>query len=180
MPILIRLFRFGALEAVILNKAMGLVVVASSLPLRAAAVPFGTVTTHWRIIVNLLAGTLSGAWFGARWATRLKSQTLYRVIAIMLVLIAIVLILGHGTEGSGALLTGTAQVVAGVVVGFGIDIVAALLGVAGGELLIPTPVLLFGADTKLAGSSALAVSLPTMIVGFTRYSRDSSFGSASV
>lgn len=51
----------------------------------------------------------------------------------------------------------------------------ALLGVAGGELLIPTLVLLFGADIKLAGSLSLAVSLPTMIVGFTRYSRDRSF-----
>jgi uncharacterized membrane protein YfcA len=54
-------------------------------------------------------------------------------------------------------------------------IVAALLGVAGGELLIPTLVLLFGADIKLAGSLSLAVSLPTMLVGFARYSRDRSF-----
>ena len=53
--------------------------------------------------------------------------------------------------------------------------VASLLGVAGGELLIPTLVLLFGADIKLAGSLSLAVSLPTMLVGFTRYSRDRSF-----
>jgi uncharacterized membrane protein YfcA len=36
-------------------------------------------------------------------------------------------------------------------------------------------VLLFGADIKLAGSLSLAVSLPTMLVGFTRYSRDRSF-----
>ncbi len=63
----------------------------------------------------------------------------------------------------------------GVVAGFGIGIVASLLGVAGGELLIPTLVLLFGADIKLAGSLSLAVSLPTMIVGFARYSRDRSF-----
>lgn len=56
-----------------------------------------------------------------------------------------------------------------------IGIVASLLGVAGGELLIPTLVLLFGADIKLAGSLSLAVSLPTMLVGFTRYSRDQSF-----
>ena len=77
--------------------------------------------------------------------------------------------------GSGAILTGGAQVVAGVVVGFGIGIVAALLGVAGGELLIPTLVLLFGVDIKLAGSLSLAVSLPTMVVGFARYSRDRSF-----
>jgi uncharacterized protein len=59
--------------------------------------------------------------------------------------------------------------------GFVIGIVAALLGVAGGELLIPTLVLLFGADIKLAGSLSLAVSLPTMLVGFARYSRDRGF-----
>ena len=53
--------------------------------------------------------------------------------------------------------------------------VAALLGVAGGELLIPTLILLFGLDVKLAGSLSLAVSLPTMVVGFARYSLDSTF-----
>jgi uncharacterized membrane protein YfcA len=35
--------------------------------------------------------------------------------------------------------------------------------------------LLFGADIKVAGSLSLAVSLPTMLVGFTRYSLDQSF-----
>jgi uncharacterized membrane protein YfcA len=153
----------------------GSIVVASALPFRAAAVPFGAVATSWLIVVNLLAGSLLGAWFGAGWATRLKSQTLYRVIAIMLALIAVVLLFGHGMGGSGAMLAGVAQVVAGVIAGFCIGVVAALLGVAGGELLIPTLVLLFGADIKLAGSLSLAVSLPTMIVGFTRYSRDRSF-----
>jgi uncharacterized protein len=44
-----------------------------------------------------------------------------------------------------------------------------------GEFLIPTLVLLFGADIKLAGSLSLAVSLPTMLAGFARYSRDQSF-----
>jgi uncharacterized protein len=44
----------------------------------------------------------------------------------------------------------------------------------GGELLIPTIVILFGADLQLAGSLSLAVSLPTMVAGFTRYSRDQS------
>lgn len=49
------------------------------------------------------------------------------------------------------------------------------MGVAGGELLIPTLVLLYGLDIKLAGSLSLAVSLPTMITGFMRYSQDDSF-----
>ena len=59
--------------------------------------------------------------------------------------------------------------------GAGVGVVAALLGVAGGELLIPTLVLLFGVDIKLAGSLSLAVSLPTMVAAFARYSRDGSF-----
>src|SRR5215471_9162077 len=175
LPLLIGAFRFAALQAVILNKAMSLVVVASALPFRAAAVPFASVAAHWPIIVNLLAGSLLGAWFGAGWATRLASQTLYRVIAVLLLGIAVVLMLGHDATASGAMLAGAAQMTAGVVTGFVIGIVAALLGVAGGELLIPTLVLLFGADIKLAGSLSLAVSLPTMLVGFARYSRDLSF-----
>jgi uncharacterized membrane protein YfcA len=175
LPLLIGLFNFAALEAVILNKAMSLIVVATALPFRAQTVPLADVTAHWPIILNLLAGSLIGAWFGAGWATRLKSETLYRVIAVLLVVIAAVLMFGHDATAGAGLVTGTAQLVAGVLAGFVIGVVASLLGVAGGELLIPTLVLLFGADIKLAGSLSLAVSLPTMLVGFTRYSRDQSF-----
>jgi len=165
LPLLIGPFGFAALEAVILNKAMSLVVVAFALQIAA----------HWPIIVNLLAGSLAGAWLGAGWATRLKSETLYKVIAVLLLMIAVVLVFGHDIAAGSALVTGTAQIMAGVVAGLVIGIVASLLGVAGGELLIPTLILLFGADIKLAGSLSLAVSLPTMIVGFARYSRDQSF-----
>ncbi|TZG34097.1 sulfite exporter TauE/SafE family protein [Agrobacterium sp. B1(2019)] len=175
LPLLIGIFGFVALEAVILNKAMSLVVVAFALPFRATTVPFEQIAENWRIIVNLLAGSLAGAWFGAGWATRLKSETLCKVIAVMLLAIALVLVFGHDLAGGSALLTGSTQLVAGMIVGLVIGIVASLLGVAGGELLIPTLILLFGADIKLAGSLSLAVSLPTMIVGFTRYSRDQSF-----
>jgi uncharacterized membrane protein YfcA len=95
---------------------------------------------------------------------------------VLLVAVAGVLLLGHAEMSTGApLLAGRLQILAGVGSGFLIGVVAALLGVAGGELLIPTIVLLFGAHVKLAGSLSLAVSLPTMIMGFARYSRDSSF-----
>jgi uncharacterized membrane protein YfcA len=46
---------------------------------------------------------------------------------------------------------------------------------SGGELLIPTLILLFGVDIKLSGGLSLAVSSPRTLVGFTRYSRDRSF-----
>nr|WP_198407600.1 TSUP family transporter [Hydrogenobacter thermophilus] len=63
----------------------------------------------------------------------------------------------------------------GALAGFLIGVVAALLGVAGGELLIPTITLLYHLDVKLAGSMSLLVSLTTMLFAFARYSRDRSF-----
>lgn len=175
LPLLIGLFGFGALEAVMLNKALSLVVVATALPFRAAVVPFSQLAAHWHVIVTLLSGSIIGAWCGAGWATRVQSATLYKVMAVLLVGIAGVLLLGHGSHAQHLALNGWALTGLGVVTGGVIGVVAALLGVAGGELLIPTIVIFFGADLKLAGSLSLAVSLPTMLAGFTRYSRDQSF-----
>ncbi|MDH2345858.1 sulfite exporter TauE/SafE family protein [Bradyrhizobium sp. SSUT77] len=176
LPLLISLFRFCGREAVVLNKATSLIVVASALPFRARAVPFVEIYVHWPVILNLLAGSLVGAYAGASWATRLKSETLYKVIAALLLVIAGGLLFAHNTAGATTPpLTGASLIVAGIAAGFAIGIVASLLGVAGGEFLIPTLILMFGADVKLAGSLSLAVSLPTMLVGFARYSRDQSF-----
>ena len=66
--------------------------------------------------------------------------------------IAGVLLLGHGSASHHLLLSGWALTCLGVLAGVVIGVVASLLGVAGGELLIPTIVILFGADLKLAGS----------------------------
>jgi uncharacterized membrane protein YfcA len=176
LPLLIGAFGFAALDAVILNKAISLVVVASALPFRTASVPLDSVAAQWPVIANLLAGSLAGAWIGAGWALRLRSESLYRLIAVLLILVAAALLFGHAaTAQGGPTFSGLGLAIAGIIAGFGIGIVASLLGVAGGELLIPTLVLLFGADIKLAGSLSLAVSLPTLLMGFTRYSRDASF-----
>ncbi|MDE3722769.1 sulfite exporter TauE/SafE family protein [Nocardiopsis sp. N85] len=175
LPLLIGLFGFAALSAVILNKAMSLVVVLVALPARLVAVPASDLIVHWPVAVNLLAGSLVGAWVGATWAVRMRSATLYKVLAGLMVLMAAALVATHTTTLGTLLLPLWAQVVAGVVAGFGIGVVAAIMGVAGGELLIPTIVLLFAVDIKTAGSLSLVVSLPTMLVAFARYSRDGSF-----
>ncbi|MGY1948957.1 sulfite exporter TauE/SafE family protein [Nocardia asiatica] len=175
LPLLIGVFGFAALPAVILNKAMSLVVVLTALPARLLALPYSDIAAHWSIAANLLTGSLLGAWLGAGWATRMHSRTLYRVLAALLVLIAITLAASHiGPNGSLAL-PPLARSVITVAAGAGIGVIAALMGVAGGELLIPTIVLLFALDIKIAGSLSLLVSLPTMLVAFARYSRDQSF-----
>ena len=175
LPLLIGLFGFVALQAVIVNKAMSLIVVLVAIPARLTAVPIGEVAGHWTIVLNLLAGALIGAWIGASWATRMRAATLYRVLAVLLVGSTAVFAAEHAGAISPLSLPSLAQAVVGVLAGFGIGVVAAIMGVAGGELLIPTIVLLYGVDTKLAGSLSLLVSLPTMLVAFLRYSRDQAF-----
>jgi uncharacterized protein len=175
LPLLIGVFKFAPLEAIILNKATSLVVVAAALLFRTKNVPVASVAEHFDVVINLLAGSLIGAWLGASWATRMKSGTLYKLIALLLLGIAVVLLFGHKPDAHDALLQGWQLWIAGTLAGLLIGMAASLLGIAGGELLIPTLVLLFGIDIKLAGSLSLAVSLPTMLVGFARYSRHHSF-----
>jgi uncharacterized membrane protein YfcA len=176
LPILIGLFGFGPLPAVIMNKAMSLVVVAFSLPFRMDSIPLSDVAAHWPVILNMLTGSIVGAWSGASWAIGLKTSRFYLIISLLLLGMAAALLLGHAVGSAGhAALEGPLLIFSGLAAGFGIGVVASLLGVAGGELLIPSLVLLYGLDVKLAGSLSLAISLPTMVTGFTRYSKDKSF-----
>jgi uncharacterized protein len=140
LPLLIGLFGFVALQAVVLNEAMSLLVVLTALPARLSSVPWSSLSPHWFVAVNLLAGSLVGAWVGATWATRMRSATLYRVLAVLLVLVAAALAWSHSGHVGALDLPPAVRLVAGAVIG----IVAALMGVAGGELLIPTIVLLYG------------------------------------
>jgi uncharacterized membrane protein YfcA len=175
LPLLIGVFGFAALQAIIMNKAMSLIVVITALPARLVAVPVGELSPHLYIVLNLLTGSLIGAWIGAHWATMLKSKTLFRIIAVLLVLIAVLLFVTHFFPVDPLDIPATPRTAFGIVAGILIGLVAALMGVAGGELLIPTIVLLYGTDIKIAGSLSLAVSLPTMLVAFARFSRDKSF-----
>lgn len=178
LPILKGLFRLGTLKAVILNKATSLIVVFFALIFRSHEIPFEQLWGYKSIVLNLLLGSLAGAWIAAGIAMKISEQTLDRIVLALLLFLAAVLLLEHWflQEQNGALFDSLLpEVIAGIVAGFGIGVVASMLGVAGGELLIPVIVLLYGVDIKLAGSLSLAISLPTMIVGFARYSRSQAF-----
>jgi uncharacterized membrane protein YfcA len=175
LPLLIGLFGFAALQAVVVNKAMSLVVVLAALPSRLVAVPAESVAAHWPLALGLLAGSLPGAWLGAAWATRARAVTLHRVLGVLLAVIAAVFAAHHLGLTPRPDLPLAAQVALGAVAGAGIGVVAAVMGVAGGELLIPTVTVLSSADVRVAGSLSLLVSLPTMLVAFSRYSRDRAF-----
>lgn len=179
LPVLVGLFRLQTLEAVIFNKAMSLVVVAAALLFRVGEIPLGQLAQHLDIALNLLAGSLVGAWWAAGRALSMSRLWLNRIIMALLAGLALLMLgeagfgLHHGT--APLFEHGALQLLAGLLAGLGIGMVAALLGVAGGELLIPTIVLLYGQDIKLAGSLSLMVSLPTMLVGFARYTGAEAF-----
>lgn len=165
----IGVFAFAALPAIIMNKAVSLIVVIVAIPARLISVPLTDLSPYLYVVVNMLAGSLIGAWIGAHWATKLASKTLYRVIAILLVLMAVLLFVTHFFAVEPLNLPDAPRIILGVIAGVLIGVAAALLGVAGGELLIPTIVLLYGTDIKIAGSLSLLISLPTMLVAFARY-----------
>lgn len=179
LPVLIGLFGLGTLEAVILNKAVSLVVVGSALVFRAQAIAPAVLLEHIDVVLNLLAGSVMGAWWAAGHAIRMPRQWLNRVVMAMLVALALLMLweawAGNATDNTAFLTPGPLRFLVGVMAGLVIGVFAALLGVAGGELLIPTIVLLYGLDIKIAGSLSLMVSLPTMIVGFARYSGADAF-----
>lgn len=173
LPLLVAMFGLRTLEAVVFNKAMSLVVVVAALAFRTGGVPSAEVWAHLPVVLNLLAGSLVGAWWAAGRALRLPGAWLDRLVMAMLLGLALVMLAegvwGLETQARPLFEDRLAQWACGLLAGLLIGVVAALLGVAGGELLIPTIVLLYGVDIKLAGSLSLMVSLPTMLVGFARY-----------
>lgn len=180
LPVLVGLFGLVTLQAVIANKALSLLVVSIAIVARLHAVPLAELLPNWPVVLNLLAGSLLGAWWAAGWAMRLPRKTLDTVLLILLIFLACTMaaeqVFGlHALPDLGHVLSPASHALLGIAAGLVIGMFAAVMGVAGGELLIPTIVLLWGLDIKLAGSLSLLVSLPTMIVGFARYRESEAF-----
>jgi uncharacterized membrane protein YfcA len=172
LPVLMDLFGLAPRRAVPLNLLISLVTVATALATRALQ---GGVAPAWEwrlAIAALIVGGVVGARVGVRLAGRLHATTLERVIAGLLM--AIAMLLGIEAAAGDALLDpfvarDTPVAISGLSLGLVIGVISSLLGVAGGELLIPTFVFVFGADIKTAGTASLLVSLPTVAVGVLRY-----------
>lgn len=177
LPILVGFFAFGTITAVIINKVVSLCVVLFSLIFRTNTIGFDLILPEIDVIINILIGSLFGAYLGANYALKIKQELLNKIILVLLVLLAFSMLFGHSyLEVSKPLFENSVILfISGVVAGVIIGVIAAVLGVAGGEFIIPTLILLFGIDPKLAGSISLCISLPTMIMAFSRYSRSEQF-----
>src|ERR671912_29630 len=178
LPVLAGVFGYSARRAVALNLAISLITVVSALLIRGGSLSLVPLVGLLPVIVAMIAGAVSAAYLGAALVHRVSEPMLERIILVFLVVIGSALIveafLPQDVPGllPDALLV---RVVAAVLFGLGIGLVNSLLGVAGGELIIPMLVFAFGADIKTAGTASLLISLPTVAVGVLRHRRLGSF-----
>ncbi len=180
LPVLVGFLHYSAKQAVPLNLAVSLITVVTSLVIRANTLSIAPLKDIGTIICALIAGAVVAAFFGAALAHRISERRLEQVILVLLVAIGVALLVEAFVpqQGIGFIPTQPfAQIIGGILFGLMIGIVSSLLGVAGGELIIPTLIFAFGVEIKIAGTASLLISLPTIIVGLVRYARRGAFAS---
>jgi uncharacterized protein len=181
LPVLKAVFGYPANRAVPVNLAVSLFTLVASLVIRFPGTGFAALETLAPILVGLVAGSLVGAYWGAGYASRVSVHRLERLILVLLVAIGL-LLMGEALLSwrSGGIGGGAAvHLAVAAILGGGIGVVSSLLGVAGGELIIPALVLIFGADVKVAGTASVLVSLPQVGVGLLRYALRKNFPSGA-
>jgi uncharacterized membrane protein YfcA len=174
LPVLAGVFGYKARRAVALNLAISLITVVSALLIRGGTLDPAPVIVLLPVALAMVAGSVSAAYVGTALVHRISERLLERIILILLVVIGAALVVEAFLPTEIPALLPDAllvRLIASVLFGLGIGLVSSLLGVAGGELIIPTLVFAFGAGIVVAGTLSLLISLPTVAVGVLRHWR---------
>src|SRR5687768_5086574 len=183
LPLLVGPLRYSPRQAVPLNLAVSIITIAAALLIRSRTLSLAPVDPYTPAILALITGAVIAAWTGTALFTRLSDARLERLILTLLLVVGVALVVEAFLPGGvPALLPGSTAVwiAAGALFGLGIGFVSSLLGVAGGEVIIPTLVFAYGADIKTAGTASLLISLPTVAVGIARYARQRAYPSTAL
>lgn len=172
IPILMRVFALGPKTVIPINATISLFTLAAALAFRGGTLSWSALPAHALDIAALAAGGIVSAVFVADVVKRMSGPHLHRWIVILLVALGLLLI-GEGLIGEIEPLGMPGAIAARLLIGFGLGIaigaIATILGVAGGELLIPTLVFLYGVDIKTAGTASLLISLAVVATGLIRF-----------
>ncbi len=175
LPFLLKTFSKTAKKAVALNMLISLITVVSAIYFRSCNFDISIIVPQVLLMVAIIVGSTTGAYWGIGMLTKI-SDTLFKKVLLTLLLIMGLLLISESfiTFGSMGIMFGSLYIELTVAIfcGILIGIISSLLGVAGGEVIIPILILLFGIDVKLAGTMSLIISLPTMLVGITRHTKN--------
>lgn len=174
LPVLVERLGFSPRSAVPMNLLISLLTLGAALVIRARTLSLAAVEPFWPEVLALTAGGALAAATASKLLSRLSDRRLGITLAVLLAGLGVVLLLEAGLryEGPGWIpAVAGLRPLAGLVFGLAIGAVSALLGVAGGELLIPTLTLAFGADIRTAGTASLMISLVAVGSGLWRYGR---------
>lgn len=174
LPVLVGLLAMTPRAAVPMNLVISLVTLVVALLARGTSLSLAPVLLLWPVILGLVAGGMVSALWSSGMLSRLSDRRLSLVLAALLAAIGLFLaveaFLPH--HGQGLAPTSAAlRILIAVAVGLLIGAVAALLGVAGGELLIPAFMFVFGAEVVVAGTASIVVSLVLVPAALWRYGR---------
>jgi uncharacterized membrane protein YfcA len=174
LPVLTQIIGFAAREAIALNLLVSFVTLAAALVTRHHAVPLSGVLAHGPEVAGLALGGVLSAIAGVRVVLRLSARRLTLAVAALLAALGALLLVEAvfpfsdiGFSAHSPL----SRALAGLLIGLAVGIVSSLLGVAGGELLIPALVFIFGADIRIAGSASVLISLAIVATGLWRFQR---------
>jgi uncharacterized membrane protein YfcA len=172
LPILIAVFALYPHRAIRINLLISLVALAASAVSRLGFLHTVDLANHHVEIVGMLVGGIFAAWFGAAFLSRIPKTRIMGVVAVLLLATAVLLAgetMVSGTAWSllaqDSIWRWPAAVLAGVLVG----IISSMLGVAGGEFIIPILIFGFGTDIRTAGTASVLISLPIVLAGVARH-----------
>ena len=174
LPVLAGPLGYPARRAVPLNLAVSLVTLATAAVTRGRTLSPDALRPFAPVLAAMAAASVAGALAGTALQGRLSNRQLERLIMFLLLGIGVAQVVEGVLDQPPrtrvpdgiAWRAGT-----GAAFGLAIGVVSSLLGVAGGELIIPTFVFAYGADIKTAGSASLLIGLVTVTAGIVRYAR---------
>lgn len=172
LPILITIFALYAHRAIRINLLISLATLAMSAVARLGFLHTVNVADFKLEIGGMLAGGIVAAWFGAGYLKHIPKNRIMGVIAVLLLGTAALLAVETMISGSAWTLLRhdsawvlPMAVLAGLLVGA----ISSMLGVAGGEFIIPILIFIFGADIRTAGTASVLISIPVVLTGVARH-----------
>lgn len=181
LPLLISVFALYPHRAVRVNLLISFVALAFSAISRFGFTGAANIASYDRIILAMIAGGTISAWLGAGYLNRIPKERVSMLIAVLLLAVAALLAFEASyTITASASPPEAAQIPAAVAAGCSIGAISSLLGVAGGEFIIPVLIFFFGADIKTAGTASVLISTPLVLTGIVRHILSGKFRSQTL